>query len=200
MAFVNRGESLRSGESLKANEFLQSSGRNFYLIMQADGNCVIYNGPGPDLQTPAAIDGIWSTGPNQKELTLDANGNLVAKGRWQSGSIFPEGKYFLIMQSDGNLVIYCGEEPCPTCASDPLWSSNTGLIPHRWRVDIGRRDGHVYSSISVVAESLPAVRSHPGVESALDGANDGHGDAVILRIHVEGRDYHLGRRFHSAGA
>ena len=87
---------------------------NFFLILQDDGNMCIYRGTGPN-----DIQGfIWCSGTNGK--TKQANPNYAAKkGKYgqnwvPSGSTLAPGDFlgsedgnmYLIMQPDGNLVLY----------------------------------------------------------------------------------------------
>lgn len=87
---------------------------NYYLVLQDDGNMVIYRGKGPDDNQGS----IWSTQTNGKQQT--ANPSVVAsKGKYgknwiSSGSTLSpgdfigssDGKLALVMESDGNLVLY----------------------------------------------------------------------------------------------
>jgi hypothetical protein len=87
---------------------------NYFLIIQSDGNMVIYRGTGPNDNQ----GGIWSTGTNGKQQ--DANPSAVSSKskygqNWMSSSstLAPgdfigsdDGKLQLIMQTDGNLVLY----------------------------------------------------------------------------------------------
>jgi hypothetical protein len=88
---------------------------NYILILQDDGNMVVYRGTSPsDTQSV-----IWATGTDRSKLK-SANPNYVAaKGKYgknwiSSGSTLAAGDWVgsnsgnmaLIMQSDGNLVLY----------------------------------------------------------------------------------------------
>jgi len=87
---------------------------NYFLILQDDGNLVIYKGSGPNDNQGA----IWSTGTNGKQK--DANPTYAAaKGKYgknwiAQGSVLAAGDFIgstngnmaLVMQSDGNLVLY----------------------------------------------------------------------------------------------
>jgi hypothetical protein len=87
---------------------------NYFLILQDDGNMVIYRGSGPNDNQGE----IWSTQTNGKQEV--SNPNVVAsKGKYgqnwiSSDSTFGpgdfvgsnDGKIALFMQNDGNLVLY----------------------------------------------------------------------------------------------
>jgi len=93
---------------------------NYFLVLQDDGNLVVYRGTSP-------IDNqglIWASGTDGKQK--DANPDWVAsKGKYgrnfmTQGSVLAAGDWIgnntgtmqLIMQSDGNLVLYvCGLVP-----------------------------------------------------------------------------------------
>ena len=87
---------------------------NYFLILQNDGNMVIYRGTSPSDNQGV----IWATGTNGK--LQDTNPNFTAaKGKYgqnwiSQGSTLAAGDFIgstsgnmaLIMQSDGNLVLY----------------------------------------------------------------------------------------------
>lgn len=87
---------------------------SYFMILQDDGNMVIYRGTGPSDNQGA----IWSTQTNGKQQA--ANPNMVAsKGKYgknwmpSNGTLSPgdfvgssDGKMALVMQADGNLVLY----------------------------------------------------------------------------------------------
>jgi hypothetical protein len=106
---------LNPGEELLQNESLTSSDGRFTLIMQGDGNLVIYY-----YNTP-----LWASNTccnaNINRCAMQGDGNLVLydvfwNAHWASNtSGYPGG--YLIMQNDGNLVIYQN--------GVPRWASNT---------------------------------------------------------------------------
>jgi len=90
------------------------------LVMQNDGNLVLYaNGTGTKAPTPA-----WSTGtfsPGVTGCTTSSPSVLHGGQTLTMGGclLSPNGQYELIMQNDGNLVIYYERSP------DALWSTAT---------------------------------------------------------------------------
>lgn len=86
----------------------------FQLLMQQDGNLVLYRQDGLAL---------WQSGtagqPSQYAM-MQIDGNFVIYGPvgaiWQSGTAGRAGAA-LLMQDDGNLVIYHGQTP--------IWATNT---------------------------------------------------------------------------
>ena len=102
---------------LVADQSLTSPDGRFALVVQDDGNLVIYqNSNGSAL---------WSSGTNGNLpgfLVMQGDGNLVFYGPsnvsiWNSGTS-GHANVVLSMQSDGNLVLYSG--------STAIWSTNTG--------------------------------------------------------------------------
>ncbi|MDQ5943735.1 MAG: Peptidase protein [Patescibacteria group bacterium] len=108
-------EVMNSGQSLSIDQALASSDGRYNLIMQSDGNLVLYS---PNRA-------LWSTatwGRPATNLVVQSDGNLVIydnQGRyyWASGT-FGRGGDKLVMQNDGNLVLY-------TAQGIPLWYTNT---------------------------------------------------------------------------
>lgn len=110
------GSSIPEGTYIYANEHLLSPSGDFQLIMQGDGNLVLY-----DLSTGVAR---WATGTEGNSgnfAVFQTDGNLVVysssgQALWSSHT-YPYSGMTLNMQDDGNLVIYQG--------SSPLWASDT---------------------------------------------------------------------------
>lgn len=96
---------LNPNQSLYVNQFLISPNRKYKLIMQTDGNLVLYrvrdNYP------------LWHTqthGQPVSRAIMQGDGNFVlylTNGRpvWATGTQGHPGSY-LVLQDDGNLVIY----------------------------------------------------------------------------------------------
>ena len=107
---------LSSEESLVPNESLRSANGQFSLLLQQDGNLVLYE---------QETQPVWATGTDGQEIaraTMQQDGNLVlytASGQaaWASETDGNEGAY-LVVQDDRNVVIY-------SAAEDPLWATNT---------------------------------------------------------------------------
>ena len=106
---------LQPGDELTAGQELYSNSEQFRLIMQGDGNLVLYDGAGRAL---------WATateGQGGVRAVMQGDGNFVvytAAGApvWNSVT---EGKPGgrLVVQDDGNVVIYVG--------STAVWASGT---------------------------------------------------------------------------
>jgi len=128
---------LRPGQSLTAGEQLVSPNGKYRLLMQEDGNLVVYEGS----------KALWSSGTWGNPgafTTMQADGNLVVylggKALWDAGTWgFPGAS--LILQDDANLVIYH--------AGHPVWDRLSGYIGDQlngWHLEPGAyllsRDHH----------------------------------------------------------
>jgi hypothetical protein len=119
----------RAQEKLNLGDILFSATRSFQLILQTDGNLVLYcidDGDLPvDITKGTYSRVIWASGTNglgAKRCNMQDDGNLViydgsSKALWESASDGNPGA-ILRCQDDGNLVIYAP-------GGTPLWNSNT---------------------------------------------------------------------------
>lgn len=117
------------------------------LVMQGDGNLVIYNAAGtpiwhtrssghPGARAAMQIDGnlvvyssankvLWSSGPDRLRFPPAPTGDTLSGGRQLSTGqslTAANGRYRLVMQSDGNVVVYAGD-------GRAAWSSGTSRSP-----------------------------------------------------------------------
>lgn len=104
-------DTLGAGESLSVGNSLQSQDRRFSLVLEGDGNLVLYQGP------PSIESAIWSTQTGgidvlwrPTRLVMQEDGNLVLYSNfdipaWDSTSSGARGAR-LVLKDDGNLVIY----------------------------------------------------------------------------------------------
>jgi len=134
LSTVDASDRLNPGETLRKREYLTSTNGRYRLVLQNDGNLVLY-GPG---NRP-----LWSSNTQGKTIekcVMQGDGNLVlyfygGQPAWASNtSGRPES--YLVLQNDGNIVIY---EPVA------VWSSNTARGPgaehhDRWENKEDRRD------------------------------------------------------------
>jgi uncharacterized protein YkwD len=112
---------LHSGQCLQPGESLQSDIQLHTLIMQTDGNVVLYNQHSQPL---------WSTDTGglitPGHFAMQADGNLVlyavdGSAKWSSNTYGNPGA-FLRIQDDGNLVVYRSGAQTET-ADNALWAA-----------------------------------------------------------------------------
>ncbi len=113
------GDTLTSGQRLRANEYILSGNGQHALFMQKDGNLVLY-GHGR---------AVWSSrtaGHSGANLVVQGDGNIViyhnGKALWNTRT-GGDGVNRLAMQSDGNLV-------ARTASNQAKWASNTVGSPN----------------------------------------------------------------------
>lgn len=107
--------SMGADKRLNPGESLLSNNGRYRLILQNDGNLVVYS---PN----RALWNSRTQGRAPEFFTLQNDGNLVLYGKnsrayWTSNSQGKGGKT-LVMQDDGNLVLY-------TAQNRPVWNSGT---------------------------------------------------------------------------
>ncbi len=106
---------IMSGNKLFRGQFLQTADRTYKLVLQNDGNLVLYHNGIP----------LWATmtvGSNAEYLAMQNDGNLVLYNNnsqplwasWTNG----QGPSNIYMQADGNLVIYNNN-------GQPTWDTGT---------------------------------------------------------------------------
>jgi hypothetical protein len=110
----SRGE-LAANQELTANQSLASCNGDYTLIMQGDGNLVLYQGS-------TALWASNTVGSGGDEAIMQGDGNFVvctSSGSpvWSSGTAGNAGAY-LDVQNDGNVVIY-------SASGSALWSTGT---------------------------------------------------------------------------
>lgn len=113
-AIAYAGDTLNPGEMLRVGERLMSGNNKYSLIMQKDGNLVLYD---------ARRHPLWlsnTQGQRVEKCVMQRDGNLVLYLRngqpaWASNTAGKPGS-FLLIQNDGNMVIY---QP------QGVWASNT---------------------------------------------------------------------------
>jgi hypothetical protein len=113
----NNADQLCTSAELHAGQYLYSPSEQYQVIMQTDGNLVIY----------VSGTAIWASGTagtgSANYLAMQDDGNLViytsaGKAVWASGTYGGGIHSVLDMQDDGNLVIYAAP-------GYPTWASGT---------------------------------------------------------------------------
>lgn len=114
---------LLPGETLYAGQSLTSQNGRFTLVMQTDGNLVLYPNGGQALWHTQTYN-IASLQNGNGRAAFQPDGNFVIYDpqnvpRWNSKSFGSVG--LLVMQNDGNLVIYDSN-------GAPIWSTQTAVF------------------------------------------------------------------------
>lgn len=105
---------LHPGDKLSQGQQIQSTNGLYSVILQTDGNVVLYD---------KSMSPLWATGAmGADSFVMQTDGNLVAyqgtRPLWASGTN-GQANAFAIVQDDGNFVVYRRE------GLQPLWSSDT---------------------------------------------------------------------------
>ncbi len=103
---------------LAKGDSLTSLSDTYTLVMQEDGNLVLYR-----VKDNHPLWASYTNGQDVKGAIMQSDGNLVVYDSnsgplWASGTD-GKGRCFLVLQDDGNLVIYTGDTDAP------VWATNT---------------------------------------------------------------------------
>lgn len=141
-----KSEYVPAGKYLGVGDFVASSNRKYFAVMQSDGNFVLYHGSDPSAQGPA----FWASntsGQGQCFAAMQTDGNFVLyKGSdlahqgafvWNSGRAPGQGQYFAVMQNDANFVVYQGSDPAHRGAF--VWNTGT----QNGKVTVSNQGGYV---------------------------------------------------------
>ena len=169
-------DTLRAGETLAAGTELRSGRGQYRLVMQGDGNLVMYS--------QSVTDAVWASGTDGHpgaRAVMQGDGNLVVRDKankalWASGTDGRDGAR-LVLQNDGNLVIYQGAKSvwAPRIVVDKLASGRTLGQGHELRSGnrkyrlVMQGDGNLvlYSQSSAVWAS--GTDGHPGARAVMQG-------------------------------
>ena len=111
----NYSSNMTSGQAIATGTQIMSKNLKYRLIIQPDGNMVLYSNSNPIWHTHTA----GAAGPT---LVMQSDGNLVlyavgTKPAWNSHTV--TGQHSMLqLQEDGNLVMYAS-------GNIPRWSTNT---------------------------------------------------------------------------
>jgi hypothetical protein len=114
---------LNTGERLSPGQYLVSPNQRYRMIMQGDGNLVVYGPAGANWASGHAVAG--SSVVNTGDGDIVVASSPTARANWHTGTAFPfyGGAGQLVMQDDGNLVFY----------RDNGAASWASLVPGSWR-------------------------------------------------------------------
>lgn len=117
---TNLGTNLVAGQQIHANQYITSPDGRYVLLMQPDGNLVIYTSYGS----------VWSLGYSGNSgafLSVQSDGNIVLYSStqtalWNTGQ---RGTTNIRMQNDGNLVAYNANGVATWQSSSSTYDSGT---------------------------------------------------------------------------
>jgi hypothetical protein len=114
---------LNTGERLSPGQYIVSPNQRFRMVMQGDGNVVVYGPAGANWASGHAVPG--SSLVNRPDGDIVVASSPSARANWHTGTSFPfaGGAGQLVMQDDGNLVLYRN--------GGASWAS---LVPGTWRL------------------------------------------------------------------
>jgi microsomal dipeptidase-like Zn-dependent dipeptidase len=134
-------DTLNAGDSLATDEALRSANGRYVLLMQTDGNLVLYDGE-PSVKSAVWATNTWGLPDENRPVRADmqTDGNFVLYSAfdipaWATGTDRHPGAR-LVLQDDRNLVVYSPD-------NHPLWASNTWVAPE---------------PVPIVVEPAPAER------------------------------------------
>lgn len=177
-----KGDSLWPNQSLRTHEGLKSKNGRVVVVLQTDGNCVLYGDGQP----------LWWTGvrPGVNQAVMQGDGNFVLykpdEGAvWASDTAGYPGA-FLRLQDDANLVIYW------KVGGSALWSSETNGFRYYGGPgkgldfeDVLEVAGDVLTAAQVVISFVPGVGQ--GINAAIAAGaalarGENIGDALVTGV------------------
>jgi len=153
------GSTLRSGQSLLLGQCINSPNGRFVFVLQTAANLVLYDDtPDPNPWTP-----LWSNGTQGSAIDhcyMQSEGNFVCyqgtiRPIWytDTGGGRPTGAYYMIVQDDGNVVIYTGF-PQPSFTIGPA-QQTTVHDNGSTSINVnGHADGYGWSGSGTTAGSI----------------------------------------------
>jgi len=151
---VDDPSNLIPGEELLPGQSIQSGDGRYSLVLQGDGNLVLYDtAAASDLWSATAMWATNTAGKNVTHAIMQHDGNFVlydgAEKVWATDTHGNDGAHLRI-QNDGNVVIYAAD------GEEAIWSTGT--------------------------EGIPALSSNPGAPHTLYLDFDGHHESTWLNI------------------
>jgi hypothetical protein len=153
-------DQLCAPHSMGLDQYIHAPGGQYKLLMQDDGNLVLY---GPNGATWASN----TVGSGGTSVNMQDDGNLViytstARPVWASSTAGTGSGNHLVMQDDGNLVVY-------TSAGKAVWASALTTKVHR----VGWPTAMVASTLDLVVVDLSGGRcdgrTGPGAAAVRSG-------------------------------
>jgi hypothetical protein len=122
---ANKGTSLAMNQILNTGDYLVSENGLFFVILQTDGNFVIYAGSGPNDNHGY----VWGTqtaqGPGWYYAELISDGAIFIFRNeqiiWQSPGVPDQGPYTATIGNDGDLRVF-------NASGNPIWDTQTSAL------------------------------------------------------------------------
>jgi len=181
----DKGSTLAAGGALTEGDYLESDGGQYKLIMQGDGNLVLY-------QEGKALWSSETGGHPGSYAVMQGEGNLVvydgATATWNSSTWGFSGAH-LALQNEGNLVIYQD--------GHPVWDWGSGYLGNelnQWKLEPGAyllSPNHEYELIMQSSDGNLVLyhdgqalwSSQTGGEPGSYAVMQGDGNFVIYKPH-----------------
>jgi hypothetical protein len=173
------------GTTMRQGDWAISANQLYVLVMQGDGNLVLYEVSGAPPQPDSTFLGyaLWATATNDPQnpgqvFDIDQDGNLAVLGPasqtlWQSDTAGCDPQY-LALQTDGNLVLYDTDD-------DAVWATGTyaklaEYLPTLVQGCTGRFDGKLtaWHNLDNVGDdgAVPTVTTLSGNQLVITGGYD----------------------------
>lgn len=124
------GDTLNMNEALSNNGFIQSADGKYKLIMQGDGNLVMYRADWSVRWSPMTNRGSFAVMQSDGNFVVYASGNVPLWHTGTYGGIF--GNYYLTIHDDGDLSITAKNGQIIlgvwSLGRDPKYSANPTLV------------------------------------------------------------------------
>ncbi len=140
------GGSISEGTTLNPGQILYSPSRNHELVMQYDGNLVLYN-----VTNGAALWNSGTSGNAGAYAAFQTDGNFViyganGKALWSSSTNGTSYGQYLAVQDDGNMVIYESQVPVFVTATTTTGYVNSSSGPAVWSGGVTISSGQNFTS------------------------------------------------------
>lgn len=155
------GARLQPGVTLNPEDYLWSENHQHKLLMQGDGNLVVYTRAGK---------ATWASGVSSgRRVVMQDDGNLVIydgnTAKWASDTAGHSGAY-LVLQDDGTLQVISGGSVLWSSGGGPAGPYNAGIIASAARF----ADGAAGGQCLVFAENRIRDAGGPSIAMGLDGS------------------------------
>ncbi|WP_144030058.1 protease pro-enzyme activation domain-containing protein [Burkholderia sp. AU16741] len=140
------GGVINQGTTLRPGQIAYSGSRSHQLVMQNDGNLVLYN-----TTNGAAVWNSGTYGNPGAYAAFQGDGNFVVYGAsgnvlWNSATSSTSYSQFLVVQDDGNLVIYRSFVPVFSTSTASSGYANSPAGPAVWKGGVALGSGQSFTS------------------------------------------------------